>query len=116
MHVLALCGGFWCAPERPSVDGGAGAALAVRAWMRKGAGVVMGCRSVSNGVGHWVGPPKPYTPNFWLSNQGDDDFMSEAQRRRLSGSCGLGLRGCVSGRGGNQPMLGRVCWASDDEW
>ena len=116
MHVLALCGGFWCAPERPSVDGGAGAALAVRAWMRKGAGVVMGCRSVSNGVGHWVGPPKPYIPNVWLSNQGDDDSMSEAQRRRLSGSCGLGLRGCVSGRGGNQPMLGRVCWASDDEW
>ena len=42
MHVLALCGGFWCVPERPSVDGGAGAALAVRAWARKGAGVVMG--------------------------------------------------------------------------
>ena len=22
----------------------------------------MGCRIVSNGVGHWSGPPKPYLP------------------------------------------------------
>ena len=99
MHVLALCGGFWCVPERPSVDGGAGAALAARAWTRKGAGVVMG--GMSERV-KWSRPlvrdPKPYIPNMWLSYQGDDDSMREAQRRRLSGPCGLGLRG--AGRAG----------------
>lgn len=68
---LARCGGVrvggqgGCAPERPCVaidtdaDG-----RALCACMEKGrAGVLVGaCRMVSNGVGHWLGPPKPYLP------------------------------------------------------
>eukprot|EP00964_Phaeocystis_antarctica_P031346 scaffold17742_cov80-Phaeocystis_antarctica.AAC.2 len=40
---------------------------------------------------------------MWLSNQGDDYSMSGAQRRRLSGSCGLGA-------GAKGAMEGAVCW------
>jgi len=40
-------------PDRPCVDGDATATLAVCACMIKGQEVLMGCRIVSNGVGHW---------------------------------------------------------------
>eukprot|EP00964_Phaeocystis_antarctica_P031347 scaffold17742_cov80-Phaeocystis_antarctica.AAC.3 len=54
-HVrLAICvAGLGCAPDRPCVDGDATATLAVRACMIHGQEVLMGCRIVSNGVGHW---------------------------------------------------------------